>query len=38
MLKTNDIQINRNEDIVNISVTFEDSEVHIDQYYFLKDD
>ena len=24
----------QNEDIVNISVTFEDSEVHIDQYYF----
>ena len=37
MLKTNDIQINKNENKVNISVTLEDSEVHLDQYYFLKD-
>ena len=37
MLKTNDIQINKiNIEASNISVTFEDSDVHIEQYKFLK--
>ncbi len=37
MLKTNDIQINNsNLAVSNISVTFEDSIVHIEHYKFLK--
>ena len=38
MLKTDNIQINKIELVAsNISVTFEDSEVHPEQYNFLKD-
>jgi hypothetical protein len=37
MLKTKNIKINPNKLATNISVTFEDPEVHFDQYTFLKD-
>ena len=38
MLKTNDIQIEKIDlAVTNISVTFEDLEVHPEKYTFLKD-
>ena len=38
MLKTNDIQINKIKlEATNISVTFEEPEVHPEQYIFVKD-
>ncbi len=37
MLKTKDIKINANQIATNIYVSFEDPEIHIDQYVFLKD-
>jgi hypothetical protein len=38
MLKTNNIEITKIKfDATNVSVTFEEPDVHPDQYYFLKD-